>query len=106
MEKQGTMAAMADLILHPEYPYKHSLWDFTRGTQMKLSMGDLREIVGVLKLLSTREKGFANKSALLVPHMMGMGMAKIYVSLSKLLPFEYKIFTQINEAMDFLAPNQ
>jgi|GEM_PF-1377060 len=103
VEKKGLTAAMSKLLAHPDYPDKHSLWDFTDAA-MGLSIGDLREIAGILRLYKTRNKNFANKSALVVPGFMDMGMAKIYVSLTKLLPFDYRVFQSIDQALNFLIP--
>ncbi len=49
VDKSGLLSAMSELINHPDYQDKHSLWDFTHAT-MGLSIGDLGEIVGVLGL--------------------------------------------------------
>ncbi len=103
VHKKGLTAAISELMAHPDYPSKHALWDFTQAA-MGLSMGDLREIAGVLRLYKTRKKNFANKSALVVPGFLDMSMARIYVSLSKLLPFDYRVFQTIDEALDFLTP--
>ena len=102
VDKAGLIAAMSELVRHPDYHKKHSLWDFRQAT-LGLSIGDLGEIVGVLRLYKTREKNFANKSALVVPGVMDMSMARVFISLSKLLPFDYKVFKDIEEARTFLT---
>lgn len=103
VEKKGLTDAMSELMGHADYSDKHTLWDFTRAA-MGLSLSDLGEIAGVLRLYKTRNKKFASKSALVVPGLMDMSMAKIYVSLSQLLPFDYRVFQSIEDALDFLIP--
>ena len=101
LDKPGLLSAMANLFQHPDYMNKDSLWNFTHAT-MGLSLGDLGEIVGVLGLFKTKKKNFANKVALLVPNLMELGMAKMFVSISKLLPFTYKVFKAKEDAIAFL----
>ena len=102
VEKKGLIRAMSELMVHPDYQVKHTLWDFAGG-EMGLSMGDLGEIAGILKLYKTRGTAFANRSALVVPGFMDMSMARVYVSLSKLLPFDYRVFKTLEDAQAFLT---
>lgn len=105
VSKSDLLAAISELMNHPDYQDKHSLWDFTHSS-MGLSIGDLTEIAGVLGLFKSRKKKFANKSALVVPNLMELSMAKIFVSISKLLPFTYKVFKVKEDAMAFLVNDQ
>ncbi len=105
VEKANFIKAISELINHPDYHCKHVLWDFS-SADMGLSMGDLLEIAGVLRLFKAKDKNFANKSALLIPDHMHRAMANIFVSISKLLPFEYKVFKTNNAAMHFLTPSE
>lgn len=102
VHKAGMIAALSELLRHPEYISKHTLWDFT-GASMGLSIGDLKEIAGVLRLYKPGTKNFHSRSALLVPSMMELSMVKLYISISKLLPFDYKAFSDREEALAFLT---
>ncbi len=102
VDKKRILAAMSELFTHPDYHSKHSMWDFS-GASMGLSIGDLGEIAGVLKLFKPQKKNFANRVALVVPMIMEMGMAKVFLSISKLLPFDYKVFENREQALPFLT---
>lgn len=104
VEKTSLLDAMSALMRHPDYHHKHSLWDFSCATTMGLSMDDMKELVGILKLFKTEDKAFANKAAMLIPDHLHQAMATIFVSLSTLLPFEYKIFQTREAAINFLVP--
>ncbi len=105
LDKPSLLSAMSEVFQHPDYMNKHSLWNFTQAT-MGLSIEDLNEIVGVLSLFKPQQKNFANKVALVVPTIMELSMAKIFVSLSKFLPFSYKIFKTKEDAKAFLINDQ
>ncbi len=102
VDKKGIVAAMSEVFTHPDYHCKHSLWDFNRAV-MGLSIGDLREISGVLKLFKPPKKNFANRVALVVPMVMEMNMAKVFLSISKFLPFDYRVFETKKQALPFLT---
>lgn len=102
VDKAGIIAALSKLLTHPDYKAKHTMWDFT-GATMGLSLGDFREIAGVLGLFKPRTEHFANRSALVVPHPMERNMAKVYVSISKVLPFDYRVFQTREAAREFLT---
>lgn len=101
MDKQTILAAMDELIHHPDFYEKHSLWDLTTA-QMALSLQDLKEIAGVMKLFKPEKPDFANKSAFLVSGRMNLAMANIFITLATLLPFEYKAFSDLEKARDYL----
>ncbi len=105
LDKPGLLSVMSELFQHPDHMNKDSLWNFTQAT-MGLSIGDLSEIIGVLGLFKAQKKDFANKSALVVPNLMELSMAKMFVSISKLLPFTYKVFKSKEDAMAFLVNDQ
>ncbi len=105
VDKSGLLSAMSELVMHPDFTDKHSLWDFTQAT-MGLSISDFGEIAGVLGLYKSQKKNFANKSALLIPNLMELSMAKMFVSISKLLPFKYKVFKTREKALVFLVNDQ
>ena len=100
--KDIMIAAISELMHHPDYISKHSLWDLSGGS-LGLSIGDLKEIVGILKLYKPKEKSFANKSAIVVPGAMHKAVVNIFISMSKTLPFKYTVFEHINDAQAFLS---
>ena len=102
LDKAAAMAAMDELLAHPEYPVKHTLWDL-RAARMGLSIQDLREIAGILKLYTPPSKDFANKAAFVINNRMELAMANIFISLSAFLPFKYKAFPKIEPAETYLS---
>jgi hypothetical protein len=102
VDKAGLISAISQLVQHPEYLDKHSFWDFTKA-DMGLTMGDLSEIIGVLRLYKPAQSDFADKSALLIPGKMNQAMVNVFVTLAKVLPFKYKVFNDSNKAKSFLS---
>ena len=102
VDKSSLVAAISELMQHSDYIQKHSFWDFYEAT-MGLTIGDLKEIAGVLKLYKPKEKEFANKSAIIVPGEMHKAMVDLFITMTKLLPFEYKVFNDLERAEAFLC---
>ncbi|MCP3944768.1 MAG: hypothetical protein GY710_25275 [Desulfobacteraceae bacterium] len=103
VEQTGMLNAISELIHHPNYHCKHSLWDFSNASA-GLNIKDLRKIVRILHLFKPRSKNFANKVALVIPGHMHQAMANIFVSIATLLPFKYKVFKSNEAALKFLIP--
>ncbi len=101
VDKSNLVAAMSDLMQHSEYIQKHSFWDFYDST-IGLTIGDLKELAGVLKLYKPKIKEFANKSAIVVPGEMHKAMVGLFITMTKMLPFEYKVFNDKEKAEAFL----
>ncbi len=99
--KPELISLMADILKHPNYPTRHTFWDL-RHCGMGLSIVDLKEITGVLKLYRP-EKNFADKAALLVPGKMNSAMAEVFVTMTKLLPIKYKVFSNWEKAKDYVS---
>ncbi|MBA3011970.1 MAG: hypothetical protein KKF12_05400 [Proteobacteria bacterium] len=100
--KPELISVMAQLLQHPEYLDKHTLWDL-REANMGLSIGDLKEIIGVLRLYKPQKKDFANKTALFVPGKFNSAMAEMFVAMSKLLPIKYRVFNDLKQAESYLC---
>ncbi len=100
--KTEIISAISQLLQHPEYLDKHSYWDFREAT-MGLSVGDLSEIVGILRLYKPKQRKFANKSALLVSGQMNSAMVNVFATMTKMLPFNYRVFKDKNHALSFLC---
>ncbi len=101
--KPELISVISQLMQHPDYLDKHSFWDFTESN-MGLSIGDLQEIVGVLRLYKPKQKNFADKSALLVSGQMNSAMVNVFATMAKVLPFKYKVFKDKDSALSFLCP--
>ena len=99
--KPELISLMAEILQHPDYPSRHTFWDL-RQCGMGLSIADLKEIIGVLKLYRPREN-FADKAALLVPGKMNSAMAGVFVTMTKLLPIKYRVFSNWEEAEDYVS---
>jgi len=69
---------------------------------MGLSISDLTEIIGVLKLYRPKQKEFANKSALLVSGRMNSAMVTMFTTMTKMLAFKYKVLKDEKSAESFL----
>lgn len=102
VEKPGFISAISQLMSHPDYLNKHSYWDFTQAN-MGLTISDLKEIAGVLKLYKPEQKEFANRSALLVHGKLISAMAQMFVSMSNQLSFKYRVFTDPKDAETYLC---
>ena len=100
--KPELISVMAEILQHPEYLDKHTFWDLTEAS-MGLSIGDLKEIVGVFRLYKPERKDFADKSALLVPGKMNTAMAEVFIAMSKLLPIKYRVFNDWERAEAYLC---
>jgi len=100
--KSEIISTISQLLQHPEYLEKHTYWDFREAT-MGLSIGDLGEIVGILRLYKPKQKQFANKSALLVSGQMNSAMVNVFATMTKMLPFNYKVFKDEDQALSFLC---
>ena len=101
MTKSDLVRVMARLLQHPDYTKKNAFWDLRDGT-MGLSIADLREIVGVLKLYRPDTEAFADRSALLVPGKLHHAMAQMFVTMARFLPVKYKVFNDWEAAEKFL----
>ncbi len=100
--KPEIISVISQLLQHPEYLIKHSYWDFREAT-MGLSIDDLSEIVGILRLYKPKQRKFANKSALLVSGQMNNAMVNVFATMTKMLPFNYKVFKDNENAISFLC---
>ena len=94
--------AISDLMTHEEYVHKHVLWDFSESS-MGLNISDLREIIGILRLYQPKGKNFAAKSAIVVPGVMHKAMVDMFITMSKMLPFKYAAFRDMESAIRFLV---
>lgn len=99
--KSMLITAISELMGHPDYIHKHSLWNLSESS-VGLTISDLKEIVGVLSLYKPEDNNFANKSAIVVPGEMHKAIVDLFIKMSKWLPFKYKAFYNVEEAEAFL----
>ncbi len=102
VEKESLIIAMSELLQHPEFLTKHSLWDLSNA-ELGLTIGDLKEITGILKLYKPKEEVFASRSAIVVPGQMHKAMVNLFITMTKRLPFKYNAFNDRYEAETFLC---
>ena len=102
LDRETALAELNDVLTRPDYPDRHTLWDFT-GANMGLNIQDIEEITGVLRLYRPAGPGFANRVALVVSGRMELAMANIFIAAAKLLPFKYKAFLDLNAARTFAS---
>jgi hypothetical protein len=101
INKTDLVGLMAEILQHPDYTKKHTFWDL-RHVTMGLSIADLREIIGVLKLYRPQTRDFADRAALLVPGKMNQAMAQVFVTMTRMLPIRYQVFSDWETAQQFL----
>ena len=100
--KPELISVMAKILQHPEYLDKHTFWDLTEAS-MGLSITDLKEIVGVLRLYKPERKDFANRAAMLVSGKLNSAMLEMFVTMSKLLPIKYRVFNDWDKAEAYIC---
>ena len=103
MNKHDLLEAMKELITHPDYSTKHTLWDMTDVDRGTIGMADVKEIIGFLRLYKPKEKNFANKSVFFVSNDMNKAFIDLFITMSKMLPFKYKVYTSEDEAVAYLT---
>jgi hypothetical protein len=100
--KPALISVMAKILQHPEYLDKHTFWDLTEAS-MGLSIADLKEIVGVLRLYKPERKNFADRAAMLVSGKLNSAMLEMFVTMSKLLPIKYRVFNDWDKAEAYIC---
>lgn len=102
LDRESALSVIKEILNHPDYPIKHTLWDLT-SVQMRLSVDDFREISGILKLYKPPDDDFANRSAFLVKNRLELAMANVFIAITAFLPFQYKAFLDIENAISYLT---
>lgn len=99
--KHTVLSSLNQLLNHPEYYEKHSLWDLS-AIRVGCSMSDVKEIIGVMRLFSPKQADFANRSAWLVSGQINLSLAEMIIEMAKTLPFDFKIFSDSSRAREHL----
>jgi len=79
------------------------IWDFTRGSAIKLSSADLTGLATHAKTYGDKRTG--GRSAIIAPRDLeyGMGrMLEVYVEINK-LPNQYKVFRDMESAAEWIG---
>ncbi len=97
LAKHTVLSSLNQLLNHPEYYEKHSLWNMSES-KSGVSMNDFKEIVGVMRLFSPKQIDFANKSALLVSGQVNTSLAEMFTEMARTLPFDFKVFSDSSSA--------
>jgi hypothetical protein len=99
--------AQKDLMLHPEYPHKNSLWVFDHGCSCNFSHIGMLEMASRIKTLfpigGTKKKG-----ALLVGNAVHFGFIKMFCDEVEhmRLPFTMKPFISLSQATSWLIESE
>jgi hypothetical protein len=99
--KQTVLSSLNRLLNHPEYYEKHSLLNFS-DIRVGVSMNDIKEILGVMRLFSPKKADFANRSAWLVAGQVNRSLAEMIIEMAKTLPFDFKVFSDSSRARGHL----
>ncbi len=96
------IAAVSELMQHPDYSHKHSLWVFSNFS-LGIDTDGLKEVVNAFRSYKPKTTEFANKSALVVSAPTYKAIIDIFVTIASGLPFEYRSFTDKKKAIAFLC---
>ena len=102
LTKEEIIATMTELMQHPEYSYKHSLWAFSKFS-MGLSIENLKEIADIVRDYKPKGINPALKSAIVVPGKVYKEIAVLFIKAATEQPFNYQAFTDKDAAISFLC---
>ena len=79
-----------------------SLWDFTRATKIKITTLELKGIADSLR--SVAKNDTVRKVALVASKNINIGLGKVFGAFAQMasLPYTYKTFRNIRDAMQWL----
>lgn len=80
-----------------------SMWDFTQATRVKITTVEMHGIADSLKGITT--DGKVRKVALVGSKNINIGLGKIFAAFAQIagLPYDYKVFRNIDLAQRWLA---
>lgn len=93
LEKQTILSSLNQLLNHPDYYRKHSLWNMS-GSRLEFSIRDFKEVVEIMRMFSPKQSEFSNRSALLVTGRVNLSMMGWFIDVAGTLPFEFKAFSE------------
>jgi hypothetical protein len=79
-----------------------SLWDFTRTDRLRITTTEMKGIADSLKHVS--KDGKVRKVALVGSKTINIGLGKLFAAFAQIagLPYTYKVFRDMPQAMDWL----
>ncbi len=79
-----------------------AMWDFTEATRVKISTLELKAIADSLQEVS--KDGKQRKVALVASKSTNIGLGKLFAAFAQMagLPYTYKVFRDLNHAMEWL----
>ncbi|WDP89348.1 MAG: hypothetical protein HUN04_06265 [Desulfobacter sp.] len=101
--KNTILSSLGELLKHPEYPAKPSLWNLYQSTP-GFSMADLSEIVGILRQSPCNHPERLKKTVILVQGQFHASMAGLFTGMARDLPYHWQVSTTMGEAEAFLSP--
>lgn len=104
VSQQDLLDAQKDLMVHPDYSHKNSLWIFDKLFECGFTSEDFAELLNRIKLFypfgATKKK-----AALLAARGIHFGMLQLYCEDADQadLPFKFRAFMNYTEAVDWLT---
>ena len=89
------------LFYIPEFIDKNDIWVFHEGV-INLSHDDLYKLRDIIQETYPKETK-ANKTALVVKSDEQLNMAEAFVQIGKDLPYEFRIFSNLQDAKDWIT---
>lgn len=94
--------AVFELMEHPDYLHKHSLWIFSNFS-LGININGLEGIADTFRHYKPKKTAFANKSALVASGHTYKAIINLFITIATGLPFEFQAFTDKDRAVDFLC---
>lgn len=104
VDQQSLYEAQSDLMLHPEYPHKNSLWVFDEGCVCDFSSLGMFEMLGRIKTFFPIH-GTKEKAAMFAKNFTFYSMVKLFCEEAEQegIPFTMKPFRKFDDAKSWLA---
>lgn len=102
VDQDQLFKALRTLLLHPDYPYKNTIWVF-EGCECEFSNISMFDLVQIIKAYYPRE-ATRKKSAIVTSTSMHNAMAQLLCEEAELamLPFSIRAFMNRAQAQDWL----
>ena len=96
--------ALGILFKMPEYLEMNTIWDFP-DDRIKGTYGQLYKLRDVIAEHFPKSSKLNNKTAIVVKTGLQDSMADLYAKIVKDLPFEARVFSDLQSAEDWIAQN-
>jgi hypothetical protein len=103
VDQTSLLEAQRELMLHPEYPFKNSLWVFDPEFECCFSNGGFPELIGRIKLFCPVD-ATKQKAALVATCGVHFSIMHSFCEDAELaeLPFQFKAFYNCEHAEEWL----